>query len=79
MTIIDLSSLFIQSSLQADKSSTGSNSPYTCLSDFIAPAGSGVDDYVGVFAVSVGFGCKELCDKYVSFTIYLKLLLSFFT
>lgn len=49
---------------QADKSSTGSNSPYICLSDFIAPAGSGVDDYVGVFAVSVGFGCKELCDKF---------------
>lgn len=29
---------------------------YLCLSDFIAPLSSGISDYVGMFAVSAGFG-----------------------
>lgn len=33
------------------------------LSDFIPPAGGGVDDYIGMFAVSAGFSCKEQCQK----------------
>ena len=40
--------------------------PYVCLSDFIAPASSAhpaACDYIGMFAVSAGFGCKELCEK----------------
>jgi 5-methyltetrahydrofolate--homocysteine methyltransferase len=49
---------------QVDKASVGSAPPYICMSDFIAPAGSGIDDYIGMFAVSTGFGCQELCDKY---------------
>jgi 5-methyltetrahydrofolate--homocysteine methyltransferase len=36
--------------------------PYLCISDFVAPVG--VEDYVGIFAVSAGFGCNELCEKY---------------
>jgi len=30
-----------------------------CLSDFIAPAGSGINDYIGAFAVTVGTGIEE--------------------
>lgn len=30
--------------------------PYLCLSDFVAPLTSGISDYVGMFAVSAGFG-----------------------
>ena len=37
---------------------------YYSLSDFIAPMGSGVADYVGFFAVSAGFGLEALVDKY---------------
>ncbi|ROI83800.1 Methionine synthase [Anabarilius grahami] len=43
---------------QAEKDSASSD-PYLCLSDFVAPRGSGVQDYVGLFAVSV-FGAEEL-------------------
>ncbi|XP_033104973.1 methionine synthase-like [Anneissia japonica] len=45
---------------QAEKES----GPYTCLSDFIAPANTGVADYIGAFAVSVGFGAEEMCRQY---------------
>jgi len=38
--------------------------PYMALSDFIAPKSSGVKDYLGMFAVSAGFGCEELCKKF---------------
>ena len=33
--------------------------PYLCLSDFIAPLTSGVRDYIGMFAVSAGFGYES--------------------
>jgi len=33
------------------------------LSDFVAPKESGKQDFVGMFAVSVGFGCEELRAK----------------
>uniref|UniRef100_A0A8C1TSQ4 Methionine synthase n=1 Tax=Cyprinus carpio TaxID=7962 RepID=A0A8C1TSQ4_CYPCA len=42
---------------------SASSEPYLCLSDFVAPRGSGVQDYVGLFAVSV-FGAEELCQKF---------------
>jgi 5-methyltetrahydrofolate--homocysteine methyltransferase len=35
-----------------------------CLSDYVAEKGSGVDDYVGAFAVSAGFGVDELVAEY---------------
>eukprot|EP01006_Ploeotia_vitrea_P037965 TRINITY_DN66191_c3_g1_i1.p1 TRINITY_DN66191_c3_g1~~TRINITY_DN66191_c3_g1_i1.p1 ORF type:complete len:1293 (+),score=831.26 TRINITY_DN66191_c3_g1_i1:40-3918(+) len=38
--------------------------PYRCLSDFVAPADSGIKDYVGMFAVSVGFGVDEMVKEY---------------
>lgn len=38
--------------------------PNLCLADFIAPAGSGVADYMGAFAVTAGIGADELCRAY---------------
>jgi len=46
---------------QADLDSGG---PYLSLSDFIAPKSTGVKDYMGAFAVSSGFGLKEVVEKY---------------
>jgi 5-methyltetrahydrofolate--homocysteine methyltransferase len=48
---------------QAEKDAAD-NSPYLCLSDFVAPVESGTVDYVGMFAVSAGFGCEELASQY---------------
>ncbi len=38
---------------------------FLCLSDFVASGGDDgrMADYVGMFAVSAGFGCKELCAQ----------------
>ena len=37
--------------------------PYYCLSDFICPKYVKKDDYIGMFAVSAGFGVDSLCAK----------------
>ena len=37
-----------------------------CISDFVSPKDTGITDYVGMFAVSAGFGSAELCKKFVS-------------
>ena len=38
--------------------------PHRSLSDFIAPKSTGLPDHIGAFAVSTGFGLKELCDAF---------------
>jgi 5-methyltetrahydrofolate--homocysteine methyltransferase len=38
--------------------------PCRSLSDFIAPASTGMPDYIGGFAVTSGIGMKEVCDRY---------------
>ncbi|MCM4169445.1 Methionine synthase [Arenibacter antarcticus] len=38
--------------------------PNFALSDFIAPKDSGIEDYMGCFCVSTGFGTDELADTY---------------
>ena len=48
---------------QAEKDADN-DEPYYCLSDFVAPKGSGVDDYIGLFATSAGFGVAELYEHY---------------
>jgi len=40
------------------------NQPNVALADYIAPRDSGVEDYVGAFAVTAGIGSKELVEKY---------------
>jgi hypothetical protein len=42
---------------QAEKDS---DEPYMCVSDFVAPKGSGVADYVGAFACSAGHGLEKV-------------------
>ncbi|KAK7077289.1 hypothetical protein SK128_014227 [Halocaridina rubra] len=41
-----------------------SHDPFCCMSDFIAPKETGLKDYIGMFAVSAGFGTDELCSKF---------------
>merc|ERR1711990_1303819 len=48
---------------QAEKDSAAAEDPYLCVSDFIAPEESGVEDYVGMFAVAC-FGAEELSKRY---------------
>lgn len=38
--------------------------PNMALADFIAPAASGFQDYIGCFCVSTGFGTQELAREY---------------
>jgi 5-methyltetrahydrofolate--homocysteine methyltransferase len=38
--------------------------PYLCLADFVAPAESGKQDYMGFFAVTAGIGIEPLIEKY---------------
>lgn len=38
--------------------------PNRALSDFVAPAGSGIDDYVGAFAVTAGEGIERLINRF---------------
>lgn len=40
--------------------------PNLALSDFVAPADSGVQDYIGGFAVTTGTGIEELIRKYAA-------------
>jgi len=47
---------------QLDKK--GDGRPNHCLSDFVAPAESGVTDYVGAFAVTTGHGVEGLAAEY---------------
>ena len=35
--------------------------PNVCLSDFVAPKGSGLEDHMGAFVVTAGLGLNELC------------------
>ena len=37
----------------------GVQRPNQCLADFIAPKGSGIDDYIGLFAVTAGLGIEK--------------------
>jgi 5-methyltetrahydrofolate--homocysteine methyltransferase len=47
---------------QLDKK--GDGRPNFCLADFVAPAESGVVDYVGAFAVTTGHGVEALAAEY---------------
>ena len=52
---------------QQQESATDNDEQQTfhCLSDFIAPKNDfGIYDYIGLFAVSAGFGIEELCKDY---------------
>ncbi|WP_263417803.1 methionine synthase [Terriglobus albidus] len=38
--------------------------PCRCLSDFVAPKETELQDHVGAFAVTSGIGLRELCDRF---------------
>ena len=38
--------------------------PNYALADFVAPGGLGIDDYIGAFAVSTGFGLEEMVTRF---------------
>ncbi len=40
------------------------NEPNIALADFIAPKESGVEDYIGMFAVTAGIGIEKLIEKF---------------
>ncbi len=42
------------------------NAPNCCLGDFVAPASSGIADYIGAFAVSTGFGADEFAAEFAA-------------
>jgi 5-methyltetrahydrofolate--homocysteine methyltransferase len=44
----------------------GKNAPCRSLSDYVAPVGSAVGDWIGAFAVTAGLGANELCARYES-------------
>ena len=50
---------------QAEKDAD-SDEAYMCLSDFVAPKTTGIKDYIGLFAVSAGFGCDKMCERYLA-------------
>ena len=41
-----------------------SGKDYMSLTDFVAPANSGINDYVGGFAVTAGIGCDEIAKEF---------------
>ncbi len=43
---------------------SGEGRPCMSLADFVADVESGVQDYIGGFAVSAGFGCRELALRF---------------
>ena len=46
---------------QADKPA---ERPNLCLADFIAPKDSGVDDWIGGFAVTAGLGIEQHLERF---------------
>ena len=38
--------------------------PYFCLSDFVAPTSTGLEDHIGAFAVTTGIGADALCKTF---------------
>lgn len=38
--------------------------PYYCISDFIAPKESNLEDHIGLFAVTAGLGADVLCQQF---------------
>ena len=46
------------------QSKKGGSVPNIALADFIAPKETNIDDYIGTFCVSTGFGCDEKAKQY---------------
>jgi len=42
------------------------NQPNFCLADYVAPAESGIEDYIGAFAVTAGVGIEEHKERFMA-------------
>ncbi len=42
----------------------GEDKPQRCLADYVAPAGAGLDDHIGLFAVTTGLGIEEHVQRF---------------
>ena len=40
--------------------------PNQCLTDFVAPKTTGIEDFIGAFAVTAGLGCEERAQAYAA-------------
>jgi 5-methyltetrahydrofolate--homocysteine methyltransferase len=49
---------------QAVKAGEEAGQPHLALADFIAPKGSGIDDYIGMFAVTSGLGLNDFLRQF---------------
>jgi len=49
---------------QVEKTVEGQLSPTMSLADFIAPSDSGIEDYIGGFAVTAGLGVEEIANEF---------------
>lgn len=47
------------------QSKKGAGKPNIALADFVAPKETGLEDYIGGFCVTTGFGVEEIADKYI--------------
>lgn len=45
---------------------THDSSAYMSIADFIAPLQCGYRDYIGLFVVSAGFGCEQMCQSFMA-------------
>ncbi len=50
--------------LRQQARSNGPDNGNRCLADFVAPAASGITDYIGAFAVTAGIGSDRLVKQY---------------
>jgi 5-methyltetrahydrofolate--homocysteine methyltransferase len=46
------------------QSKKGAGKPNIALADFVAPKETGLQDYIGGFCVTTGFGVEEIAEKY---------------
>jgi 5-methyltetrahydrofolate--homocysteine methyltransferase len=44
----------------------GDDRPMYCLADFVAPAGGGIPDWIGAFAVTAGLGADAIADEFAA-------------
>ncbi|CAH0995547.1 Methionine synthase [Emticicia aquatica] len=61
--LIDNASLAILHHLR-QQNLKAQNLPNLCLSDYIAPNNTGIEDYIGGFAVTAGLGIEALLEQY---------------
>jgi 5-methyltetrahydrofolate--homocysteine methyltransferase len=51
--------------LRQQMARTSRTRPHVALADFIAPAGSGICDYIGAFALTAGLGAEALGERFL--------------